>query len=124
MRQAESPEDVETDHRPAEGSQVVVDLGHEPTIAATAIGRAGLIGAAPLPPTAIQHDLDRGVSRKRALGIIEEPLPIARDDEAANAIARCLVCGGCGPGCFLLSSNARGEGQIGCHAAPLLETST
>src|SRR5437870_12501336 len=49
MRQAESPEDVETDHRPAEGSQVVVDLGHEPTIAATAIGRAGLIGAAPLP---------------------------------------------------------------------------
>jgi len=81
MWQAESPEHVETDHRPAEGSQVVVDLGHEPAVAATAIGRAGLVGAAPLSPTAIQHDLDRGVSRKRALGVFEEPLPIARDDE-------------------------------------------
>src|SRR2546427_41564 len=41
MWQAESPEDVETDHRPAEGSQGVVDLGHEPAISAAAVGRAG-----------------------------------------------------------------------------------
>ncbi len=105
MWQAESPEDVETDHRPAEGSQVVVDLGHEPAIAATAIGRAGLVGAAPFPPTAIQHDLDRGVSRKRALGVLEEPLPIARDDE--DLLGR-LAMGLVPP--LVLSRPALGEG--------------
>ena len=105
MWQAESPEHVETDHRPAEGSQVVVDLGHEPAVAATAIGRAGLVGAAPLSPTAIQHDLDRGVSRKRALGVFEEPLPIARDDEdLLRRLAMGLVPA------LVLSRPALGEG--------------
>ena len=81
VRQTEGPEHVETYDRPAEGAQMVVDLVHESAIAPAAIGRARLVGTAPLPPTAIQDDLDGRIARKHALGVLEELLPVARDDE-------------------------------------------
>ena len=88
-RQAESPEHVEPDHCPAEGAEVVVDLVHEPAIAPATIGRAGPAGGAPLGSTAIEDDLDGGIARKRALGVLEELLPIARDDQ--DLLRRLLV---------------------------------
>src|SRR5882762_9616374 len=66
VRQTEGPEHVETYDRPAEGAQMVVDLVHESAIAPAAIGRARLVGTAPLPPTAIQDDLDGRIARKHA----------------------------------------------------------
>src|SRR5262249_2400992 len=81
VRQAESPEDVEADHRPAEGAQVVVDLVHEAAIAPAAVGSAGFLAVATLSPAAVQDHLHRGIARKRPLGVLEELLPIAGDDE-------------------------------------------
>ena len=80
-RHPECAEDVEPYHRPAKSPEVVVDLVHEPAITPAAIRRAGPFAAAPLGPPAIEDDLDRGIARKRSLGVLEELLPIARDDQ-------------------------------------------
>jgi hypothetical protein len=74
MRKAEGPE-------PAKGAQVVVDLIHEPAVAAAALGGSGAIGcASPFRPAAVEHDVDRGVARERALDVLVELLSVTLDD--------------------------------------------
>src|SRR5262245_20248706 len=78
--QAESPEHVEPDNGPAESAQMVVDLVHEPAVAAAALGGARAIaGATPVRPAPVEHDLDRGVARERALHVLIKLLPVTLD---------------------------------------------
>src|SRR5262249_55296783 len=81
MREAQGPEHVEPDDGPAEGAQVIVDLVHEPAVAAAALGGSGAIGgASPFRPAAVEHDVDRGVARERALDVLVELLSVTLDD--------------------------------------------
>src|SRR5262245_11271140 len=116
--EAESSEDVQANHRPAEGAEVVVDLVHEATVTPASIGRARLVDAPPLTATAVQHDLDRRVARKGALGVFEKLLAVARDDEDLLGRLAMGVVAALG-----LGRPALGEGvELGQHLErPLVE---
>ena len=62
VRDAEGPEHVEADPRPAEGPEVVVELVHEPAIAPATIGGARPVASAALGPAAVENDLNRGIA--------------------------------------------------------------
>src|SRR5262245_13082992 len=95
VRQAEGTEDVVPDDGPAEGAQVVVDLVHEPPIAAAALERPGTVTAATaLRPATVEHDVDRGITRERALDVLVELLPVALDDhDLLDALVGAAVLG-------------------------------
>src|SRR5262245_3221951 len=95
VRQTEGTEDVEPDDGPAEGAQVVVDLVHEPSIAAAALGRPGTVTAATaVRPATVEHDVDRGITRERALDVLVELLPVAlHDHDLLHALVGAAVLG-------------------------------